>query len=336
VGLAWVLTIATAVSVLMYGLLAALMGAPGKLAVRLVRWRTFVELFRFGSWAFLQTFGLRLISYTDAVVIGIVLDMKSIAYFSIGMMLSDYGCDFVSHIFRVVVPDTTQAAGANNLPLLRWYVLRSTRVSMVVAIPLFVGMMALGEPFIRLWMGPEFQSSAWILIILTASSLAGVARWAITSTVQAMGHVRATAVIALGESVMKLGLSILLATLIPWGIYGVALGTSIPAMTYGLAATLLQSRRFMGLPLRMFHEEVLLPSLVTSLLFGGVCVLALLAVPMRSWSALFLTAGALAVLYLPIAWFCLLPAAERLAMRQGLRLRLGLGRAADDRVGVAP
>ncbi|HUU22758.1 MAG TPA: oligosaccharide flippase family protein, partial [Phycisphaerae bacterium] len=311
---------------LLFVLLAKWKGAPARLSSRNVSWRTFAKVFRFGTWAFLQNVSVRIIAYTDAVVIALLLGMEEIALYSIGLVLADYGGTFIRHVFRVIVPDAIKAAGRNDLPALRWYVIRSTRLTLLVGIPLFVGFMTLGDNFIRLWLGPGFEASGRILLILSVVQVASVLRWASTMGVTAVGYVRATAMIGLADAALNLLCSLAFVLLLGWGIYGVAAGTAVPYVLFGGSATLVLARRRLGLRVRAFLDKLVLPAVLAGALFALLCLSARLVVSPRSWGAFFGTAGVLLALYVPIALYVFLSGEERAAAFQRVRLlAIGLG-----------
>ena len=320
VGLAAVLVASGAVSLAMFVWFARWKGAEARIHPRNVSRRNFGELLGYGSWAFVQNLSIRIIGYTDAVVIALLLGMEEIAFYSIALALADGAGQFIAHVFRVIEPDTMKAGGKKDLAVLRWYVIRGTRACLFFAVPLYVGLMTLGRPFIRLWMGPGFAASGWVLLILVFDQLSGTLRWGSSQSLNALGFVRLTALVAVAEAALNLACSVLFVTALGWGIYGVAAGTAGPGILFGGTLTVLYSRSRMRLPVGTFARQILLPAGVAGGAFAVPCLAAIGMIDIDSWARLIGTVAVLAAIYVPIGLFVFLSGAERSSFYQRIQL----------------
>ena len=332
VALAGVLAASSATSFVLFTLLSRWKGAPARFGLRSASWRKFRELISYGSWALVRNVSIRLIGYTDAVVIALLLGMDEVALYSIAMVLADAAGQFVAHVFRVVEPDTMKAGGQHDLALIRWYIIRGTRACLFLAVPVYVGLMTLGHRFIRLWMGTGFAASGWVLAILTVAQLAGTLRWASLIGLDALGFVRLTAVMVVLEAALNLLLSVLFVVAFGWGIYGVAAGTTVPCVFLGMVLTVICVRSRIRLPVRTFLSELVCPAAVAGGLFAVPCLAAGRLVKIDSWASFSLTVAALAAAYLPIGLFVFMRGPERSGMYQ--RMQLLIGRLARRPLGV--
>lgn len=299
VALAGVLTLSSFLSLVLFVAFARTKGAPVHLARRHLSWRTFSEVIRYGGWAFLQNASGRIIAYSNSIIIAVLLGMEQVAIYSVAMVLADGAGDFLGHVFRVLVPDVTQAAGRGDIAALRWYVLRSTRVTLVLAMPLLLGLAMLGPQFIRLWMGPGFETSGAVLPVLVVFYSVTVLCWAPSQSLNALGHVRVTALMGLGEAVLNVVGAVSL-VLMGWGLYGVAAGVTIPALLFGFGM-LYMNKRYLALPARAFLGSLAGPGLVCAAVSVPACALALRWATLDTWRSFLLTAAVLAAAYSPIA-----------------------------------
>ena len=323
VALAAVLTISSTVSFVLLAAAARWKGAPAKLAWRNVSRRRFGEVFRYGSWAFVHNLGLRIIAYTDLVLIALLLGMEEIALYSIALMLADHGGHFVAHVYRVIVPDVLKTGGRNDLATLRRYIVGSARVALLVAIPLFAGLMVLGGDFIRLWIGPGFEASRWVLVILVVVQLSGMLRWGPALGLKATGHVKTTALIALAEAGLNLLCSGTFVLVFGWGIYGVAAGTAVPTVLFGCTAMLVQASRRIGLDMKTYLRELVVPTVAAAAVFTLLCVAVRQMVEIHSWRTFLLAVAILAGMYLPVGFYVFLSERDRLALLQRVPMLRG-------------
>ena len=99
-------------------------------------------------------------------------------------------------------------------------------MALLVALPLCLGLMFLGQQFITLWMGPAYADSAVILMVLTIPQFGSMSQYASATVLVGMARHRALAYITLAEAVANLVLSIFLIR--KMGLMGVAWGMAIP------------------------------------------------------------------------------------------------------------
>ncbi|MCE5328572.1 MAG: oligosaccharide flippase family protein [Planctomycetaceae bacterium] len=311
VELAEVLVLSSGVSFLLFVFFTRWKGAPARIALSLCEWQTLKETFRYGIWAFMQNISTRIINCTDLVVIGIMLKIEDVAVYSVALSLIEYGGALVQQLFSVLVPDVEQAAGRNDIPALAGYMLNGTRVTLMLAVPLLVGMMTLGDDFIHIWLGPGFERSSGVLIILAASSLGTMLYWSPGMCLNALGHVRVNAAISGAEAALNLVLSVAFVAIFKWDIYGVAAGTLVPAVCFSCLVVTRLSCKELHVPIGRVILELVLPTLVTAMVFGAVCVGWQALMPITSWGAFLLSVAVLGTLYVPLGLYAFLPAALR-------------------------
>lgn len=321
--LAWVLVVSSFVSLVAFRILGRAKGAEAHFAWINVRWQTFTQVFRYGGWAFVQNIGVRIIAYTDAVIIALLLGMEEVAIYSVAGMLLRYVTEFIAHVFRVISPDLAKVAGRNDQASLHLYILRTTRVTLLLVVPLYVGLMVLGGDFIRLWMGKGLEECRWVLLILAGAHISGMLRWGVTLGVKTVGYVRVTALIGLAEAISNLVLSLLLVEL-GWGIYGVAAGVTIPSVLIGMTTTLYYGQKTIGFSTLKFAREILAPALLAGALFAAACLMIRSVVIFETWKSLGWAIGLLALIYVPVGWWVLVPSITRQQITQRLGVAMNL------------
>ncbi len=289
---------------------------------RLASWFHFRELFGFGIWAFIGNIAMRLLYSTDAFVIAIVLGPSRVTYYTIGGMLLIKSRMLLDQINRVFQPQMIKQCAREDWGELRYTFVRSSHLIALVGIPLLGGLIIFGREFIVLWMGPEFEISYQILLILTVSQVATLPFAAGGHIYAGMNRMRLAAGMTLAQGLINLGLTLLLVMGFDMGIVGVAWGTLVPrviASLVGIVIVCQLMRMRVGSLLRRTVLRWILPAAIWSTI-----AYVLLQWPWRGTWPAFLTRVALSlVAYVPVAYWGLIPRGDRQRVISSIRRRLG-------------
>jgi O-antigen/teichoic acid export membrane protein len=190
---------------------------------------TLKRIWTYSSYAFLTTVAIQLIYQTDYIVVGKFVSVAAVTYYAIGYSLCSYTSQAINSIGATFVPaaSTYEAAGDTNSLLMLYK--NGTRATLAVSLPILITLMVRGRSFIGLWMGPQYShSSGTVLIILCSTFLFVFANRTAQAIAFGVEKHKMGAIWAIGEGVVNLSLSIVLAR--RYGIYGVAIGTAIPSL----------------------------------------------------------------------------------------------------------
>lgn len=233
VGLAWVQLGVTVLSGVLSFYVARLLMCREGLSLRplWVTGRKLRALLRLVSgysvYVFINNIGQKLIFASDAIVIALFLPVASVTYYAIAGNLIEYLRTLMSATAQVFNPVASEFSARNDKAGLRMLMLRSTRLTLTIGLPVIASYVMLGDVFIGLWMGPEFVAEAsMVLVILAITQILSCPHNSVASILYGIGRHRTLAFLRIGEAVTNLGLS--LALVVPMGIKGVALGTAIP------------------------------------------------------------------------------------------------------------
>lgn len=199
---------------------------PLRLSPRLVDKETFLELFSFGLYRFIWITANQLIFYSQSVIIGMYLAVGAITYYAIAATLINYGRTAVSLVTDTFYPSATRLDAQKDYAGLRGLLILGTKISLLVALPLCLGLIFLGEQFITLWMGTEYTSSAGLLAILALAQFSSMSQYVSALVLAGMAKHRMLAFLVLAEGLVNIVLSVFLVQ--KWGLVGVAWGTVLP------------------------------------------------------------------------------------------------------------
>ncbi len=292
-----------------------------KMRMALVRKSEVHNVLRTGTYVFFDSIAYRLAQYSSIIVIGVLLDMKLVTVFAIGLVLVQYSQSFLEHVARVMTPDIFKHAGAKDMAALRHLFVRASNVTAFLSVPVYVGFLFFGSEFIHLWMDRDPGDSGRVLTILTAGALAALSSQAVGSILIGLGRARLAAVLSMIEGISNVVLAVLFVYAFHWGLAGVALGAVIPMVGVTGIIKPLVVCRIIHLGLAEYAQLVLLRWLRTAACFGGICLLISVTVPAGCWFFFVLKTATLGLFFLPIGWYVLLAAEVRASISQRLFCR---------------
>lgn len=143
------------------------------------------ELIAFSSWVFIMGFAQRFIIGSGPTILGMASGASAIAIFSIAMTLEGYIWMFSNAVNGLFIPKVARYVeqGATSRQLTD-RMITVGRFQLLIIGSLISGLIALGAPFVNLWVGPQFQlsyiTSLLIImpqIILVTQEIANTLLW---------------------------------------------------------------------------------------------------------------------------------------------------------------
>lgn len=289
------------------------------------------ELFRYGIAAFLTSVAFRVIYQTDLVVVGAIVGVAAVAVYTVAGTLVSYSQGFISQIGVTFYPPIQRAAAVGDLPGVRRLMFRQIRMNLLLSLPLYLGFVFLGRPFIGLWQDAfsptDADQAGWVLTILSAAAILGAVLSGLGSTLAAVGYVRFNAVIGIVEAAVNLGLSVLLAGALGWGMTGVACGTLVAIVVIRAIPLPVYALRRLRVSGREYLVGLTLPALASVGALSGVMLLARALPVGEGWTGFGVRVLLAAAAALVVEWFILIDRDERRLVVDAVRARLH-GRAA--------
>jgi len=196
---------------------------------------SFKQLYNYSVYGFIISVAMKIIFYTDSVVIGAILDVSQVTFYAIPTMLMQYLEHFIWAIIAVLLPiiSAQDALGKNDNNAKMYRV--GTKYAMLLCTPVFLVLYFAGSDFIGFWMGEQYKGpSGQVLQILLIGYFFFLAQLIAHGILKGLSKHKILAILLSIEAIANLGLSLYLGPL--WGIMGVALGTTIPLLIINVIA----------------------------------------------------------------------------------------------------
>ena len=201
----------------------------------------------------------RIVFFSDTLVIGAFISVAAVGGFAIALRMIQLLQASVSPGASVLGTFASEQEALGNVPQLARMWASSSKWALCLVIPVGAAFIFLGPDLVRAWVGPGQAVAAVVLAWLTVGHVVDIAQSGGQGVLMSTGHQRALAVIASLEAVANLALSI--ALIAPFGVVGVAIGTTIPMLVRGGLVFPVYASRKLGLPLATYARAAVLPAL---------------------------------------------------------------------------
>ncbi|WP_147871168.1 lipopolysaccharide biosynthesis protein [Stieleria maiorica] len=273
------------------------------ISLRLASWDSCRECMTFGFWSALLAVSHLVISFSDALVIGLFMPVSAIAYFALANNLMKYFANIFVPVSQVFYPAATDLDAHDDLRGLQAMYLKGTRMLSLVAISaaLITGLWA--SDFYRLWVGDRYvhtdsyHSVALLFQILLVGALFTAGTGIGSKILLGRRRFKGLTWLMLVEGALNLLISV--ALIRPLGLLGVAIGTTLPAvLCRGIAHPIIVCGN-LQLRFKDYSRQILWPAVIvagvltpmvaavhhvtaksnwTEMVFGGILATAIAAV----------------------------------------------------------
>lgn len=264
----------------------------------------------YGFYVIVNNVGEKIISATDAIVVGIFMPIRAVAYYAIAGSLIGYLTNLLSTSAAIFNPLASELHSMRDQSGVTSAFYLGVKVCVLISLPVVATFVILGEQFIALWMGPEFSApSSEVLAILAIAIFVAAPKYVFSSVLYGMSRHRIIALLRIGEAVANLGLSIVLVQAV--GLAGVALGTAIPSVIITIFVLPAIAGRAVGIRLLQYYERAYLRPLVAIVPFAAAAMWVREEFPATDLLGFFLRIAALLAVYVPCAFAVVLSRDER-------------------------
>jgi O-antigen/teichoic acid export membrane protein len=242
---------------------------PGaRLRLRLVDRLRLRAAANISGWFLLAAILQATLAACDVVIVGIVLGVKAAAVYGVGAKLAKAANQSLDSLAVVFFPYTSATVRNDKTGSLGAIVIDSLRVTLLIGIPLALLLMILAGPGIRAWVGPGYDTSAHVLVILALSvGLASPVR-SLGQVLLGSGALKLLCGLAGVEVLCNFVLSVTLAHVI--GPIGVAVGTLGGVLLVRLPATLFIGSKNLDVKVSRVVRGAIVPHLVPAVACAAV------------------------------------------------------------------
>jgi O-antigen/teichoic acid export membrane protein len=272
-----------------------------------IRWKkprreVLKTIWSYSVYAFLVMVAVQVIYQTDNLVVGAFVSASAVTFYSIGNSLCRYTQQLVAAMTATFTPAASTYDALGDTSSLRALYFNGTRATMAVSTPILLTLIARGDNFIGVWIGPQYsRPSGTVVAILAAALLFSIQNTPASSIAFGVEKHRTIAKWAVGEAIANLSLSVVLARI--FGIYGVAIGTLVPSLIVNLVFWPRYVFHLVGLNPRQVCLNVWGPVFLSAVPFAAASYAVDVFLPARSMTVFILqTIALLPIFALSVGW----------------------------------
>jgi O-antigen/teichoic acid export membrane protein len=210
---------------------------PGlHLSRRLVDRPTLKQVRGYSVDAFLAMLSGRITVQTGAIVVGGFLTAAAVAHYAVATRLVEVAKNLLRSVTTTLTPAVSEREARGDVDGVRRVLLDGTRFVLYLVLPVHLGLLFFGKPFLAKWIGVE-QYADWCFpatAILSATLTIGVAQSVASRILYGLGKLTLFARLSLVEAVLNLTLCLTLVG--PLGLEGVAIAVAAPNVLFCLFA----------------------------------------------------------------------------------------------------
>lgn len=249
----------------------------------------------------------------DSFVIAGFLNLNFVTYYAVGANLIDYFCNFIVNTVGIMSPVFSKYEGRGNYDLIRKRLLEVTKMSIIISVFIGASLMFYGKAFILRWMGSDFESSYYVIFILCIPYIIALMQNPGIGMLYGISRHNYFTVANFVEGLLNLILSLILVKY--YGIYGVAMGTSIAMMIFKLIFQPIYTCRAINLSVYKYYFETLFITAIKTLLPLLLYFYVVKDFLKADYSSIFLIGCFQVLLFLPVFIFFILDKNERFIIK---------------------
>lgn len=276
------------------------------------------ELLGYGIPAAISAAAVRIIGQTDVIIVSACIGFSAAGIYTAGANWLYYSHTLLGQVNTTLFPAIQRAVARGELGAARWLFYRELRLTAILGLPLLLGFVCFGQPFLQLWLYDpvEFPESAvaqaaLVMGILAASKLLVLFWTGASSLLAAMGYIRFTAALSVVQAILNLGLSLVFVMVFGWGLAGVAAGTLVARLLTSTLVIPWYTCRVANLSLWHLLVETGGRIVLAGTAFAGICLLLQWVIRGQSWTVFVIQVVLALVFYTPIAVTFLVPKSDR-------------------------
>jgi len=272
-------------------------------------WGKLRELFRFSLKTLVQGLSTRIENSTDSLVIGFILGPASVPLYSIPANLVNYIRSITYNLTHVFMPYFSSLAARAEAQKTREVYFIGSKLTVCSVLIMAIGVVGLGHSFLTLWIGGDIAEGAapilWILVAFTCLPLLNPYSSRYLTAINRHGIFAKWGPVV---AVVNLGLSLML--IHPLGIYGVALGSLLPAIFYQPYILKICCNE-LNVPVSSYLVKVLIPCSIPASAMLGVMLVLIAEFTVDSYIKLLAIAVTTALVFIAVASVLTLSRSER-------------------------
>lgn len=267
-GLAWINLALNIIATILLYISCVFINFKISISLKNVTLVSLKEIFSFGSKIFLATTSTRINSHTTIILVSYFLTTTMTAYYNVANRLIGSAQEVLWSLTASLFPVFSELSSKNSKNEVLDYYLQYTRYFLLLTIPVALGLIFFGTPFISLWISDEYaQGTRIVLVLLSFGVLIAAFQPLSTRVLIGSGNVTYVTKITVAKNIGALIFSIPL--IMTFGLAGPPLAMLVAEFIYQLFLFLYILKFFemkLSYCMRLCYVPIVLP-MISSVIF---------------------------------------------------------------------
>lgn len=266
-----------------------------------IQWPVFKMLFAFSGWLFLSQLAALLEYNSDVIILGAFLPVSMIAVYSVLMNPFRMIQQASGLAASAVMPAVSERQATHGKQGVDTFIYRGVKYHNVLFAPWAIVGAFLCQPFIRLWVGPDFLGHVWVAQLACVFQLIWQSNAMLGQVYLGTGRARKLSLLAMVIGFSNVVTSLILVHVI--GLPGVILGT-VGIGAISVPVTLFLLLPDLQTPIRRYVKDVLIRAQLPYWVLGVMMLpLWTWCQQIHTWETLIATACLMCLVFYSAGWF---------------------------------
>jgi len=276
----------------------------------------FREMFIFGSHCMLLTIATKLMLSTDNIIVGNLYGASAVSVYYVTVMPGSVLYQLVRKISETSMPALNEVYAAGNRGKFTEAYFAIMRYSLILTIPLMLGLIIFNKHLIALWVGPEQYGGLALTVGLAFFAFSQVLNQLNSTILIATGDVSNMSRFALLSGLIKVFLAYAAGRYGLWVIMWSSVAVDMCFLAYFSRHIL----KILSATAEKVYSTVATPALKLSAAMSGMAAITAVVLPSKaSWSSFFACAGLFCTVAVIAAWFLAITPDERSGIKGYVR-----------------
>jgi membrane protein EpsK len=287
--------------------------------------KAFTGLFSMGGWVAMNYLGVILYVSIDLLVVNRMFGTEAGGRYAAVLQWSALLRMLVGVVGTIFGPTMLTFYAQNDFEGLCHYGQQAVKlVGLLMGLPIAL-ICGFSTPLLQTWLGPEFTDMTWLMTLMTAHLSYNLAVTPLLSVQNVANRVRTPAIVTVIMGFGNLGLAIVLAGPMGWGLYGVAAAGAIALTMKNFVFTPLYAAYILHRPLGEFwHGTVRI--IAATIATAVACKVLAATWDVSGWLHLAFFGALVSAGYAAVTYFVLLNREERLLAWSMVPKKFAIGR----------
>lgn len=267
------------------------------------------DLFGMGGWLIINQVGTLLFLNVDLIIANTLLGAEIAGEYGSVLLFSTMLRQLAQTASTVLTPTVLAKYARGDMCAVNRISKQAVKfLGLTMALP--IGFLCgSAAPLLVLWLGSEFQSLAWLSVVLTAHLSINLAVLPLFGINVAFNKVRVPGITTMVLGVCNIGLAITFVNM-GWGAVGIAAAGAVVLTAKNALFTPIYAAYIQKLPWWTF-VTAMLPATIVSVVVAGLVYAITQVIPVRSWFVLGCIGCVVSLVYVGVVYFGILCAEDR-------------------------